>query len=82
MIYVRIELWPGGHKDHPRAQVIGEAFISNTGTSKSATTGNYHYELTGKKGSKMGAGAVIGFPRKRKMAWDLLKIILNDARRD
>lgn len=78
MIYVRVELWPGGDENHPRKQVLAEARIANITGGDS--TADYAYRLTGKSRSPMGKGTVCGFPRKRLMAWDLLFRVLHDAR--
>lgn len=82
MIYVRIELWPGGSKAHARC--LQEGIIHNTGGDH--TTGEYAYLL-----SKVGGfhatdqqlaraevkhvlrrGEIKGFPRLRLYAHDLL----------
>ena len=82
MIYVRIELRPGGNK--ARARILQEGIIHNTGGDH--TTGEYEYLL-----SKVGGfhatdqelaraqvkhvlrrGEIKGFPRLRLYAHDLL----------
>ncbi len=85
MIYVRMELWPGG--DRERATCLGEAVISNTGEG-TKTSGSYHTYLSRRGGFKKpvtGAirfswreGCIDGFPRKRLLAWDLLFRVLKE----
>jgi len=82
MIYVKIELWPGGCRE--RARCLQEAIIHNTGGDRS--TGEYEFlfskvggfkatdtELrTAKVKNVLRRGAVVGFPRLRLYAHDLL----------
>jgi hypothetical protein len=77
MIYARIELWPGGSRTNMK--VLGQARIANVADG-TPTRGNYHYTLYGKKGTLLKHGMIKGFARKRGLAWDLLKLVLNDAR--
>lgn len=79
MIYVRIELWPGGNKE--RAKLLGEATIANIGGYAHDARGTYSYRLEGKAHTLLKAGRVTGFPRKRLLGWDLLYRVLRDARR-
>lgn len=73
MIYIRIEMWPGGQKD--RARVLGEGRISNIGGSSSS--GNYDVKLLkspeyAKSPGIWKRGLVEGFPRLKLGPWDLL----------
>ena len=84
MIYVKIEIWPGGNFNARRT--LQEAVIWNHGGT--ATTGEYGYKLSKVGGFKVEppnlcrvqvpAGRVLrqgeigGFPRKRLYAHDLL----------
>ncbi len=82
MIYVRIELWPGGSKE--RARCLQEGIIHNTGGDVS--TGEYEYLLSKVGGFKatdqqlrtaqvkhvLRRGEIKGFPRLRLYAHDLL----------
>lgn len=78
MIYVRIELWPGG--DEKRKSLLGEARIANR--SGGGPRGTYLYELRGKAGHLIKVGTFGNFPRKRLLGWDLLRWVLNHARAD
>lgn len=78
MIYVRVELWPGG--DRSRSEVLGEGRIALGRTTNGGRRGNYAFSLTGKSGARMNSGFVEGFPRKTHMAWDLLYRVLRSAR--
>jgi hypothetical protein len=78
MIYVRVELWKRGNPDNRR--LMGELFIRNTGTG-TRTTGTYTYELRGAGRTRMNEGSVIGFPRLRLHAWDLVQRVLMAAER-
>lgn len=73
MVYVRIELWPGGFRR--QARLLGEATIQNLGTGTSGS-GEYGYRVWGKGGMDRGPeirrGVIFGFPRTRLLAWDLL----------
>lgn len=78
MIYVRIEMWPGG--DRSRARLLGDAVIANvTGVGRTAVA-DYRYELRGKGQTVMNTGGVREFPRLRFHAWDLLYRVLHSAR--
>lgn len=88
MIYVRIELWPGG--DRASSRVLGEGAISNVGGTP--TVGNYRFLLSkfggfkgslerGKiaKSSVWRRGSLDGFRRKQGGGWDLLGILLRES---
>jgi hypothetical protein len=89
MIYVRIELWPGGCKE--RARILQEGLIYNTGGDR--TTGEYEFKLSKVGGFKaddralrtaqvknvLRSGEVKGFPRLRLYAPDLLLRVLRLA---
>lgn len=76
MIRVTIELVPFGVGKPIK---IGEARIANDGKG-TPEVGNYNYTLKGKRGRKLATGKITGFKRQEKLAWDLLKLILEDAR--
>lgn len=73
MVYVRVELWPKGNKEH--AQLLGEGYITNiAGTNECA-----NYDVTLMKSPKYAKhpgvwknGVVTRFPRLRLGPWDLL----------
>ena len=69
MIKVIVELWPGG--DESRKKTLATGTIANLGTG-SLSSGNYFVDLQDKAGRPWRHGTVIGFPRKRLLAWDLL----------
>lgn len=78
MIYIKVELWPGG--DRESAGTIGEAVIANDGTG-SEKIGNYDAVLYGKDRKKLTGTKPIrveGFVRKRRGAWDLIAQVLNN----
>lgn len=71
MIRVTVELLPlGREKDK---ELLGVAYITNDG-SGSRTKGNYRFTLSkkGNPNSIWKRGAVLGFPRKRLLGWDLV----------
>lgn len=82
MIYVKVELWPGG--DKAGARTLQEAIIHNTGGD--VATGEYEYLFSKVGGFKatdlqlrtaqvknvLRRGEVKGFPRLRLYAHDLL----------
>lgn len=75
MIYVRVEMWPGGDKG--KARLLGEATIANVGGSEAV--GDYRVELMkspeyARTPGVWSRGRVEGFPRKSKQLgpWDLL----------
>jgi hypothetical protein len=86
MLYVRIELWPGG--DRTAARVLGEGTISNVTRRQMAlgelpsdrdptTVGDYVVELMkspeyAKSSGVWKRGRVEGFPRTTLGPWDLL----------
>ena len=80
MIRVTVELFSAvdGHKE-----ILGVAEIWNDATG-TATSGNYGYALSQRGGSSKlwKNGFIKGFPRKRKLAWDLLFRCLKDAVED
>lgn len=78
MIHVTIELWPGGNREQSR--LLGEAFITNTGSARDAPRADYHYTLKGKQGAHMHSGMLHDFPRQRLHVWDLLARVLLRAR--
>jgi hypothetical protein len=77
MIYVRIEMWPGGDKN--RARLLGEGTITNVGSGERAA-GNYEIRLAkspeyakpANVGKPWRIGVISGFPRQRLGPWDLL----------
>ena len=82
MIYIKMELWPGGCRE--RARVLQESIIHNTGGDES--TGEYEYLFSKVGGFKaddaqlrradvknvLRRGHVTGFPRLRLYGHDLL----------
>lgn len=75
MLRYVVSLVPRG--DESRAIEIGRAEIWNVGGNASATSGDYGVRLRGGFPGWSGKGSwkrgeVIGFPRKRLGAWDLL----------
>jgi hypothetical protein len=76
MIYIRVEMWPGGFKE--RARLLGEATISNQGGNPDRA--DYRIEIKKSpeyaKAENVGKpwrrGEVIDFPRARLGPWDLL----------
>jgi hypothetical protein len=75
MLYIRIELWPRGDKS--RARVLHEGTICNEGGAAAATRGNYSVVLNDRGGRPRWRGFLMGFPRKRLGAWELLRQALN-----
>ncbi len=89
MIYIKIELWPGGNKAADRT--LQEAIIYNTGGDQSI--GEYAYKFskvggfksddnmvrTGRVKNVLRAGEIKGFPRLRLYAHDLLYRALRAA---
>jgi hypothetical protein len=84
MLYVRIEIWPLGSKDHKR--LLGEGQISNMGKGTS-TKADYEFKLSkfggfGPKGGNVWKkGVLLNFPRKKLGPWDLLKRAIETARK-
>lgn len=76
MLYVRVELWPGG--DSGRRKLLGEARISLIGGTE--RSGTYWASLTGVRGRELDCDMVSEFPRKRLLAWDLLLLALMKLR--
>ena len=73
MLVVRIELWP--HGDASRCKTLATGTIVNDGTG-TATRGNYEIVLKDAVGRSWKTGMVEGFPRKRRLGWDLLACAL------
>jgi hypothetical protein len=76
MIYIRVEMWPGGFKK--RARLLGEATIANVGGERSQCDYEVkllkspEYARPGNVGSVWKGGIVRHFPRQRLGPWDLL----------
>jgi len=68
MLVVKIELHSAVTG---KVTTLATGTIANTGTGTPAS-GDYRIELRDAAGRKWKSGAVIGFPRKRLLAWDLL----------
>jgi hypothetical protein len=82
VIYIKIELWPGG--DSTRARVLSEGIIHNVGGD--SARGNYEYLFskvggfgatvreiaTAQVKKVLRRGAVLNFPRQRLYAHDLV----------
>lgn len=69
MLVVRVELWPLGSETNKRT--LGTAYIANDGTG-TAAKGSYDVSIYSKGGKRLRTTKVVGFPRKRLLAWDLL----------
>jgi hypothetical protein len=69
MLKVTIEIWPGGCE--ARKTTLATGTITNLGTGGPAL-GNYFVDLRDKAGRPWRHGTILGFPRKRLLAWDLL----------
>jgi len=79
MIRVTVELVPFGIGP---PEVLGVAEIANDGFKSDETRGvrgDYSVRLYDKGGRLWKTGAVVDFPRKRLLAWDLLHRALADA---
>lgn len=76
MIVVKIELWPFG--DESRAKLLHVGHIWNTGQGD-LVTGEYQASFHGKRGGGWRQGAVTGFKRQRRTAWELLYLALGNA---
>jgi len=79
MLKVNIELWPYG--DESKKKLIGTAIIGNDG-SGTPSTGNYRAAISKRYPhiSQIWKRArYMGFPRKKRNAWDLLYLILKEA---
>jgi len=77
MLMIEIYMLPGGDKS--KKHLIGGGVISNKGSSKKESTGNYEFQLIkvkGRNGAKSSGvwkrGEIKGFPRLRLGPWDLL----------
>lgn len=82
MIVIKIELWP--HGDRRRKKNIGTVVIANDGTG-TPTRGNYHCVAAGRGNRSTRPpcrqfGRVVGFARKSRSAYDLLKLALEAMR--
>jgi hypothetical protein len=89
VIYVKIEIWPGG--DNTRARTLQEGLIYNVGGDRS--TGEYEFKLSKVGGFRapvealrsarvknvLRSGEIKGFPRLRLYAHDLLFRVLRLA---
>ena len=73
MLVVRIELWPRG--DASSRKTLATGTIANDGTG-TITQGNYQVVLKDAIGRSWKTGTVKGFPRKRRLGWDLLACAL------
>jgi hypothetical protein len=78
MIYVRVEIWPGG--DRARASLLGEATIANVTGARNAPKADYRFAICGKGGRFLSDGGIRDFPRRTHLAWDLLLRVLWTAR--
>ena len=75
MLVVKIELWPGGNPEG--ARTLGSIFIANDGVGTDKY-GNYKYFVRGQRATlKGGEGKIMGYPRKEKHSWELVRRILN-----
>lgn len=75
MLVIKIELWPWGIE--AKARTLATGYIIND-ASGTATRGNYTIILKDKAGRTWKDGRVIGFARKRWLAWDLLYLGLRN----
>lgn len=69
MLHITIELWPGG--DPSRRKTLATGKIVNDASGDEGC-GNYYVQLQDGRNRLWRQGIVIGFPRKRLLAWDLL----------
>ena len=78
MIEVEITLnkWGMGERSP-----LGRIEIAND-LSGTDTKGNYHYDLYDKGGSLHKSGRITGFPRNRRSAMHLVRLVLEDAHKD
>jgi len=74
MLVVKIELHSAVTGE---IKTIATGKIVNTGTG-TPTLGNYRVELRDALGRLWKTGSVEGFPRKRRLAWDLLTVALGN----
>ena len=77
MLRITIEMVPGGNRQ--KAYVIYEGEISRIHTSRARTLGTYRARFWDKAGNLWKECIVEDFPRKRLLAWDLLRWVLNKA---
>ena len=78
MIVVKVEL-PSARTG--KTSTLGTLRIVNDATG-TATSGNYTGELRGANGRALETCRVSGFPRKRRLAWDLVYRVLRATRGD
>ena len=78
MLKVTIEFYPGGSE--VGKSISGTAYIANDATG-TESLGNYQYVLRLKSGKVHKRGRVRGFRRQRLNAWQLLRLVLEDAYR-
>jgi len=75
MIVIKIELWPGGFENHPRAKEIGRMCIANDGevTPMDPRRGNYIVNLMrrGTTQRVQRSGRVEDYPRESYSVWEL-----------
>lgn len=82
MIRITIEMVPGGNDDH--AYLMAQGVIINDGKG-TAGRGNYDYGLTrqtnipGRDPGISREGKVVGFDRRSRNVWHLVKMVLDDA---
>ncbi len=76
MIRIDLSLLPAGFEKNKRELGFIEIWNDLTGT---LSKGNYKYRVVRKRARKKIEGCIIGFPRKRKNAFDLLLLVLKDA---
>lgn len=82
MIVVKIELWPGGHENHPRKQELGRLHITNLGNHPNARRrGNYGIRVMrrGSTNKVLKEGEVLDYPRESYTIWELVKRALNNV---
>lgn len=86
MIKVTLELLPSGVDDSESKKLLGEIIIANDliGTiSSGGRRGNYSYKLFKKTKKKIaGSGKIRDYPRLSYHPWELVRLILNDAKSD
>ena len=75
MIRVTVELIPYG-VGKPRT--LGTAVIANDGTG-TPTRGNYVARFYNKRGRMWKTSTLRDWPRKRRIAWDLLRCLLQNT---
>lgn len=75
MIKITIELWP--HGDKTKSKIIGTAWIHNTGTGD-IKRGNYEAVIYTTRNRPWRTVDIVGFARKSRNVWYLLKEILKE----